>query len=109
MSLELDQLAEEAGAKEYKIVANLPYQISAVFNPMFRQLKGLTGGAVMVQKEVAMKVTAEPGEEGYGMLALAAVPSQVELASCWSRAIYAAAAGGFRGHRLPPLPARAGR
>lgn len=82
MSLELDRLAEEAGAKEYKIVANLPYQISTPFlTRMFRQLKGLTGGAVMVQKEVAMKVTAEPGEEGYGMLALAAAAfGQVELA-----------------------------
>ena len=73
MSLDLDCLAREAGCLEYKIVANLPYQISTPFlTQMFRRLKGLTGGAVMVQKEVALKVTAQPGEEGYGMLALAA-------------------------------------
>ena len=82
MTLDLDRLARDLGREDYKIIANLPYQISTPFlTRMFRQLEGLTGGAVMVQKEVAMKVTAEPGREGYGMLSLAAAGfGRVELA-----------------------------
>lgn len=73
MKLDLEALALQDGRPIYKIAANLPYHISTPFITMaFRQLKGLEGGAIMLQKEVADKVLASPGEEGYGLLALAA-------------------------------------
>ena len=60
-------------AESYKVVANLPYHISTpMLTRLFRELRGVSGGAVMVQKEVAEKVTAKAGRAGYGMLALAA-------------------------------------
>jgi 16S rRNA (adenine1518-N6/adenine1519-N6)-dimethyltransferase len=73
LKLDLDGLSRQAGAETYKIVANLPYHISAPFVTLaFRQLRGLESGAIMLQKEVAEKLTARPGEEGYGLFALAA-------------------------------------
>lgn len=70
MKLDLDALAAH---RPYRICANLPYHISTAFISMvFRQLKNLEAGAVMLQKEVAEKVTALPGGEAYGPLALAA-------------------------------------
>lgn len=74
LSLDLDQIVKERGhTAPYKIVANLPYQISKPFlTCVFRQLKGLSDGVILVQKEVAQKVVAQPGTEGYGMLSLAA-------------------------------------
>ena len=68
MKLNLDAISSS-----YKICANLPYHISTSFiTTVFRQLKGLDAGAVLLQKEVADKVTALPGHEDYGLLALAA-------------------------------------
>ncbi|MDR1193590.1 MAG: 16S rRNA (adenine(1518)-N(6)/adenine(1519)-N(6))-dimethyltransferase [Peptococcaceae bacterium] len=56
-----------------KIAANLPYQISAPFlTGVFRRWRSVAGGVVTVQKEVAKKIIARPGEEGYGLLSLAA-------------------------------------
>jgi len=69
MKLDHDALA----GPSYKICANLPYHISTAFVTMaFRRMKGLTSGAVLLQKETADRVTALPGEERYGPLALAA-------------------------------------
>lgn len=57
--------------REISVVANIPYYITT---PLLTRL--LTSGlrirhmAVMVQKEVADKICAGPGEEGWGMLAL---------------------------------------
>ena len=79
MKLDLDALAATGSgapggaAAAYKICANLPYNISSAFVTMvFRRLRGAEGGAVMLQKEVAGKVTAQPGQDDYGLLALAA-------------------------------------
>ncbi len=73
MKLDLEALALQEGYAAYKIAANLPYHISTAFVTMaFRQLKGLESGAIMLQKEVADKILAAPGQEGYGLLSLAA-------------------------------------
>ena len=57
----------------YKICANLPYGISTAFiTRAFRELRALCMGAFLVQKEVAQKLIALPGQEGFGMLTLAA-------------------------------------
>lgn len=74
LSMDLDQVTRQMGLEwPYKIVSNLPYQISTPFLTMvFRQLKGVSEGVIMVQKEVAQKVIAQPGTEHYGMLSLGA-------------------------------------
>jgi 16S rRNA (adenine1518-N6/adenine1519-N6)-dimethyltransferase len=81
MKLDTDALISERadgeavlpGEAPYKICANLPYNITTAFmTKAFRQTKGLQAGAVLVQKEVADKVTALPGGDSYGLLALAA-------------------------------------
>ena len=57
--------------KPFSVVANIPYYITT---PLINLL--LTSGlplrqlSLMVQKEVAEKVLSDPGEEGWGMLAL---------------------------------------
>jgi len=74
LSMDLDQVTRQMGLEwPYKIVSNLPYQISTPFlTTVFRQLKGVSEGVIMVQKEVAQKVIAQPGTEHYGMLSLGA-------------------------------------
>ena len=67
------KLDPDALAPAYKICANLPYNISTPFiSKAFLHMQGLEAGAVLLQKEVADKVTALPGQENYGLLALAA-------------------------------------
>lgn len=69
MKMDLDSLV----SAPYKICANLPFNISTAFVTMvFRRLRRAEGGAIMLQKEVAEKITARPGQENYGLLALAA-------------------------------------
>ena len=70
LKMDLDSLAEGG---TYKLCANLPYHISTAFlSGIFRHTEGLAAGAVLLQKEVANKVTALPGSNNYGLLALAA-------------------------------------
>ena len=65
-------LSRERGGKPFKVVANLPYYITT---PIIMNL--LTGDApvssvtVMVQKEVAERMSAKPGTKEYGALTLA--------------------------------------
>jgi len=56
----------------YRICANLPYSISTAFvQAAFLKWKEHEGGAMVLQKEVADKVTARPGQNRYGLLSLA--------------------------------------
>lgn len=74
VSMDLDGLmASHFGPGAYRLVANLPYQISTAFlTRVFRQSVDLQGLCVLLQKEVAEKAAAKPGQEGYGLLALTA-------------------------------------
>ena len=57
--------------KPFAVVANIPYYITT---PLIQRLLGsgleLTRLALMVQKEVAEKILASPGEDGWGPLAI---------------------------------------
>ena len=67
------KLDPDAYAPSYKMCANIPYNISTSFvDRAFRQLRGLESGAILLQRETADKVVALPGQEGYGLPALAA-------------------------------------
>lgn len=53
---------DEFGLKNYKIVANLPYQISSKFLTRFLEIENRPSEMIlMLQKEVAEKICAEPG------------------------------------------------
>ena len=68
LKVDLRKLAEERnGGKPIKVVANLPYYITTLFESHV-PLKSLT---VMVQKEVALRMQAGPGTKDYGALSLA--------------------------------------
>ncbi|WP_408955262.1 16S rRNA (adenine(1518)-N(6)/adenine(1519)-N(6))-dimethyltransferase RsmA [Natroniella sp. ANB-PHB2] len=65
LEVDFDQLA----GGDYKVVANLPYYITT---PILRRLLeegfNVTEIFVMVQKEVAERMVAQPGEKSYGVL-----------------------------------------
>lgn len=67
-----------------KIVANLPYYITTpILMNLFRQKVPARSITVMVQKEVADRMTAQPGSKDYGSLSLAvqyySAPEIVEI------------------------------
>ena len=71
------KLAEESGGR-LKIIANLPYSIS---NPVLFKLTGhkdkMEWAVLMLQKEVAQRLTAQTGTKNYGILT-------VRMAACAS-------------------------
>ncbi len=92
LKVDLIELAErfhagrtENGAEHpLKIVANLPYYITTpILMGLFRKKVPACSITVMVQKEVADRMTARPGNKDYGSLSIAvqyySVPRIVEL------------------------------
>ncbi len=77
LQADFSKLAEESGAR-LKIIANLPYSIS---NPLLFKLTGhrdkIEWAVLMLQKEVAQRLTAEIGTKDYGILT-------VRMAACAS-------------------------
>ena len=60
------------GGKPIKVVANLPYYITTpIIMELFESHVPLANVTVMVQKEVADRMKAEPGTKEYGALSLA--------------------------------------
>lgn len=70
---DIRKIAEEKnGGKPIKVVANLPYYITTpIIMGLFESHVPLTSVTVMVQKEVADRMKAEPGSKDYGALSLA--------------------------------------
>lgn len=73
LKTDLDRLVTKAGGKlPYKVIANLPYYITT---PLIMHLleKGfhVSRMVLMVQKEVAQRMTAQPGTADYGALSVA--------------------------------------
>ncbi|MBR6485664.1 MAG: 16S rRNA (adenine(1518)-N(6)/adenine(1519)-N(6))-dimethyltransferase RsmA [Lachnospiraceae bacterium] len=63
---------KENGGKPAKVVANLPYYITTpIVMTLLENHLPLKGITVMVQKEVAQRMQAEPGSKDYGALSLA--------------------------------------
>lgn len=65
---------DESGDEEHtlKIVANLPYYITTpILMNLFRKKVPAQSITVMVQKEVAERMTAQPGNKDYGSLSIA--------------------------------------
>ncbi len=61
------RVAEAAGGEPTVFVANLPYNVAAtIILQFFEQMPALERAIVMVQKEVADRIAAEPGNKTYG-------------------------------------------
>lgn len=61
------QLLEQYGIHRFKVVSNLPYYITTpVLTMLFEQELPISAAVVMVQKEVAERMTAAPGSKSYG-------------------------------------------
>lgn len=74
LKLSLDRIIEEelAGYKAIKVVANLPYYITTpIILKLLEDKLRLDLIMVMIQKEVAERISAEPGNKDYGSLTLA--------------------------------------
>ncbi|HZJ57370.1 MAG TPA: 16S rRNA (adenine(1518)-N(6)/adenine(1519)-N(6))-dimethyltransferase RsmA [Clostridia bacterium] len=63
---------KEFGGNEFKVVANLPYYITTPIIMRFLEEElPVTSLTVMIQREVARRITAGPGEKEYGSLSVA--------------------------------------
>lgn len=73
LKLDIEQLvAEKNDGKPVKVVANLPYYITTpIIMGLLESHVPLESITVMVQKEVAERMKAEPGTKDYGALSLA--------------------------------------
>ena len=62
-----EQIEQVAGGKPTAFVANLPYNVAAtIILQFFQTMPALKRAVVMVQKEVADRITATPGNKTYG-------------------------------------------
>lgn len=71
LKADLEGLTQETFGRPFSVVANLPYYITTPV--IFRFLESampIKRLLVMVQKEVALRMTAQPGSEHYGVLSL---------------------------------------
>lgn len=73
LKLDINRLAKEYnGGRPIKVVANLPYYITTpIIMGLFENHVPLESITIMVQKEVADRMQAEPGTKDYGALSLA--------------------------------------
>ncbi|MFC5848249.1 16S rRNA (adenine(1518)-N(6)/adenine(1519)-N(6))-dimethyltransferase RsmA [Deinococcus petrolearius] len=76
-ALDFDYAALPAGTR---VIANLPYYITGPLLSRFMAAPGIVSATVLVQKEVAGRLAARPGQDNYGFLsALAALHGTVTL------------------------------
>lgn len=65
-------IAAECEGKRVKVVANLPYYITTpIVMKLLEEAPGLDGIVIMIQKEVAERLTAQAGTKAYGAITLA--------------------------------------
>ncbi|MEF9952294.1 MAG: 16S rRNA (adenine(1518)-N(6)/adenine(1519)-N(6))-dimethyltransferase RsmA [Clostridium sp.] len=73
LKVDFNQLFEEKGMENIKVVANLPYYVTTpIINKIFTEAKGVKSITVMIQKEVAERLIAKPSTKEYGALTLLA-------------------------------------
>lgn len=69
LSDDLDSLL--AAEAPWQVASNLPYSVgTAILRRLFRRNDLFTRLVVMLQREVALRVVAEPGGKGHGLIAL---------------------------------------
>lgn len=72
LKVDLNEIIENKGYKSAKLVANLPYYITTpiIMNVLEKELN-IDSITVMIQKEVAKRMSSKPGTKDYGSLTLA--------------------------------------
>ena len=71
MRLNLPEITAPLG--DFHVVANIPYYLTTdLMTMLFSSSMPIRSISVMVQKEAAERLTAKPGQDGYGMLAVRA-------------------------------------
>lgn len=72
LELDLEKIAgEEFGDEGFKVVANLPYYVTTpIIEKLLLSKVNLISITVMVQKEVAKRLAAQPGNKDYGSLSV---------------------------------------
>ncbi|MDU6031447.1 MAG: 16S rRNA (adenine(1518)-N(6)/adenine(1519)-N(6))-dimethyltransferase RsmA [Peptoniphilus harei] len=72
LELDLEKITEEEFADEgFKVVANLPYYVTTpIIEKLLLSKVNLISITVMVQKEVAKRLAAQPGNKDYGSLSV---------------------------------------
>ena len=72
LAVDIPALLKENGAESAKVVANLPYYITTpIIMGLLEKHAPVKSITVMVQKEVAVRMQAAPGNKDYGALSLA--------------------------------------
>ena len=73
LDLDIHALIEKYNeGKPFKVIANLPYYITTpIILSLFEKKVPLSSAVVMIQKEVADRMQAQPGTKDYGALSLA--------------------------------------
>lgn len=72
LAVDIPALLKENGAETAKVVANLPYYITTpIIMGLLEKHAPVKSITVMVQKEVALRMQAAPGNKDYGALSLA--------------------------------------
>lgn len=73
LKLDLQRLfQEEFQGKKVKVIANLPYYVTTpIIMKLLEEKPGLESIVIMIQKEVAERLTARPGSKQYGAITLA--------------------------------------
>lgn len=72
LKVDIEELLKITGAKNLKVVANLPYYITTpIVMGLLEKNAPISSMTVMVQKEVALRMQAVPGSKDYGALSLA--------------------------------------
>jgi 16S rRNA (adenine1518-N6/adenine1519-N6)-dimethyltransferase len=71
LKVAIDKMARESGRERIKVFGNLPYYItSPCLLHLFRYHAAIEEIVVMVQREVAERMVAEPGAADYGLLSV---------------------------------------
>lgn len=72
LKIDIPQALGLCGGERFKVVANLPYYITTpIIMTLLEERLPIARLVTMVQKEVAMRMTARPGSKDYGALSVA--------------------------------------
>lgn len=107
LALTSADLPEFSGDEPFTLVANLPYNVATpIILTLLERFDMLTSFVVMVQKEVADRLTATPGSKIYGApsVKLAWYGSAERVGNIGRHVFWASAERGFGPGRVHPCP-----
>ncbi len=72
LKVDLRSISLDLKVKEFDIIGNIPYYITGeIFQWLFKFHQYINSAVLTVQKEVALRVVANPGNKDYGILSIA--------------------------------------